>query len=72
MLELVRYIHLNPLRAKTVKSQIEFDKYPYNWEFSVVLLMKNWHKHPGIKTRRVTVMRIIKLSAEPEIQLLAG
>jgi hypothetical protein len=30
LLELVRYIHLNPLRAKTVKSQIEFDKYPYS------------------------------------------
>jgi hypothetical protein len=29
------------------------------------------HKHPIIKTRRVTVIRIIKLSAEPEIRLLA-
>ncbi len=26
LLELVRYIHLNPLRAKIVKSQTEFDK----------------------------------------------
>ncbi len=30
LLELVRYIHLNPLRAKIVKSQTEFDKYPYS------------------------------------------
>jgi hypothetical protein len=33
--------------------------------------MKSWHKHPSIKTRRVTVMRIIKLSAGPENRLLA-
>ena len=30
LLELVRYIHLNPLRAKIVKSLPELDKYPYN------------------------------------------
>ncbi len=30
MLELVRYIHLNPLRAKIVKSLTEADKYPYS------------------------------------------
>ncbi len=30
MLELVRYIHLNPLRAKLVKSLTESDKYPYS------------------------------------------
>ena len=30
LLELVRYIQLNPLHAKTVKSQTEFDKYPYS------------------------------------------
>jgi REP element-mobilizing transposase RayT len=29
LLELVRYIHLNPLRAKIVKSLAESDKYPY-------------------------------------------
>ena len=30
LLELVRYIHLNPLRAKIVKSPAEFDNYPYS------------------------------------------
>jgi REP-associated tyrosine transposase len=30
LLELVRYIHLNPLRAKIVKSLAELDKYPYS------------------------------------------
>ena len=30
LLELVRYIHLNPLRAKLVKSLTESDKYPYS------------------------------------------
>jgi len=30
LLELVRYIHLNPLRAKLVKSLSESDKYPYS------------------------------------------
>ncbi|MFZ0613832.1 MAG: transposase, partial [Desulfobacterales bacterium] len=30
LLELVRYIHLNPLRAKLVKDLSELDKYPYS------------------------------------------
>ena len=30
LLELVRYIHLNPLRAKIVKSLTESDKFPYS------------------------------------------
>jgi hypothetical protein len=30
LLELVRYIQLNPLRAKLVKSLTESDKYPYS------------------------------------------
>jgi len=30
LLELVRYIHLNPLRAKIVKSQTELDTYPHS------------------------------------------
>ena len=29
LLELVRYIHLNPLRARIVKELKELDKYPY-------------------------------------------
>jgi putative transposase len=30
LLELVRYIHLNPLRVKLVQSLAETDKYPYS------------------------------------------
>ena len=30
MLELTRYIHLNPLRAKIVKTLTDSDKYPYS------------------------------------------
>jgi len=30
LLELVRYIHLNPLRAKLLKSIAESDKYPFS------------------------------------------
>jgi REP element-mobilizing transposase RayT len=30
LLELVRYIHLNPLRAKIVEGMKELDKYPYS------------------------------------------
>ena len=30
MLELTRYIHLNPLRAIIVKTQTDSDKYPYS------------------------------------------
>ena len=30
MLALVRYIHLNPLHAKVVKSLTESDKHPYS------------------------------------------
>ena len=30
LLELVRYIHLNPLRAKIVKTLTDSDKYPYS------------------------------------------
>jgi hypothetical protein len=29
LLELVRYIHLNPLRARLVKDLTDLDKYPY-------------------------------------------
>jgi putative transposase len=29
LLELVRYIHLNPLRTRIVKNLTESDKYPY-------------------------------------------
>jgi len=32
--------------------------------------MKSCHKRPSIRTRRVTVTRIIKLFAEPEAQAL--
>ena len=36
LLELVRYIHLNPLRAKIVKSLIEADTYPYSGHSAVM------------------------------------
>ena len=39
--ELVRYIHLNPLRAKVVKSMSELDK--YNWSGHSVLMGKLKH-----------------------------
>jgi hypothetical protein len=36
LLELIRYIHLNPLRAKIVKSLTELDKYPYSGHSSLM------------------------------------
>ena len=42
LLELVRYIHLNPLRAKMVKSIEELDEYPYSGHS--VLIGKRGHK----------------------------
>ena len=45
LLELVRYIHLNPLRAKLVKSLTETDKYPshcQSTEFIVLLGSKKF------------------------------
>ena len=36
LLELVRYIHLNPLRAKLVKDLKELDKYPYSGHSAIM------------------------------------
>jgi REP element-mobilizing transposase RayT len=36
LLELVRYIHLNPLRAKLVRDQKELDKYPYSGHSAIM------------------------------------
>jgi putative transposase len=36
LLELVRYIHLNPLRAKIVKSLTEADTYPYSGHSALI------------------------------------
>jgi putative transposase len=41
LLELVRYIHLNPLRAKLVKNLTESDQYPYSGHSA---LMGNVHR----------------------------
>jgi REP element-mobilizing transposase RayT len=38
--ELVRYIHLNPLRAKLVETKKELDKYPYSGHSAVVERVK--------------------------------
>jgi REP element-mobilizing transposase RayT len=36
LLELVRYIHLNPLRAKLIKDLKELDKYPYSGHSAIM------------------------------------
>ena len=40
LLELVRYIHLNPLRAKLVKDLKELDKYPYSGHSAIMAKKK--------------------------------
>jgi REP element-mobilizing transposase RayT len=40
LLELVRYIHLNPLRAKLVKDLKELDKYPYSGHSAILAKKK--------------------------------
>jgi putative transposase len=41
LLELIRYIHLNPLRAGLVKDLKELDKYPWTGHSSILGLRKN-------------------------------
>jgi len=44
-LELVRYIHLNPLRAGIVKDLTELDRYPWSGHSAIMGLNKNeWQK----------------------------
>ena len=45
LLELVRYIHLNPLRAKQVATMAELDRYPYSGHSMLVGYLDNaWQK----------------------------
>lgn len=41
MLELVRYIHLNPIRALSVKSMKELDYYPWSGHSIIMGKQKN-------------------------------
>ena len=42
LLELTRYIHLNPLRAKLVKNMKELDKYLWTGHSALLEKMKPW------------------------------
>ena len=45
LLELVRYIHLNPLRARLVRSLEELDNYPYSGHSSLIgKMQKSWQE----------------------------
>jgi len=49
LLELVRYIHLNPMRAEVVKNLKELDRYPYSGHSFLMGIMKNtWQEIDGI------------------------
>ena len=41
LMELVRYIHLNPLRAKLVSNLAELDQYPYGGHSTLMGSKKN-------------------------------
>jgi hypothetical protein len=41
LMELVRYIHLNPLRAKLVSNLTELDQYPYGGHSTLMGSKKN-------------------------------
>ena len=41
LLELIRYIHLNPLRAKLVQDLKELDKYPWTGHSAILGKIKN-------------------------------
>jgi hypothetical protein len=60
-LELVRYIHLNPLRAKLVPSMAELDRYEFcGHEVILGKHQKDWQdvdKHLGIFGKRVAAAR---------------
>jgi REP element-mobilizing transposase RayT len=51
LLELVRYIHLNPLRAKIVKSSTEFDNYPYSGHSALMGKVKREFQDTGYVLR---------------------
>jgi REP element-mobilizing transposase RayT len=49
LLELVRYIHLNPMRAGVVKNLKELDRYPYSGHSFLMGTLKNtWQEIDGI------------------------
>ena len=49
LLELVRYIHLNPIRAKLVEDLKSLDKYPYCGHSAVMGKLKNdWQEVEGV------------------------
>ena len=52
MLELVRYIHLNPLRARAVKRLAESDKYPYSGHSAMMGKIKRKFQYINYVLRR--------------------
>ncbi len=51
LLELIRYIHLNPLRAGVVKNLQELDKYPWSGHMVIMGNLKNdWQKYGEVLT----------------------
>ena len=49
MLELVRYIHLNPMRAGLVRNLDELDRYPYSGHSFIMGTVKNsWQETEGV------------------------
>jgi hypothetical protein len=80
-LELVRYIHLNPLRAKQVQSMERLDKYPYSGHSFLMGKLKNeWQacdevlSHYGKrvsearKSYRAYVREGVKLGRQPMLE----
>ena len=61
LLELIRYIHLNPLRAKLVQDLNELDKYPWNGH-SVILGNR---KNPLVPTEAAKGPNKLKEPSEP-------
>ncbi|MDD5171178.1 MAG: transposase [Syntrophales bacterium] len=52
LLELVRYIHLNPLRAGLVNGLDQLDNYPYSGHSTLIGKLKNpWQEKEGILTQ---------------------
>ncbi len=51
LMELVRYIHLNPLRAKIVKTLTESDKYPYSGHSALMGKIKREFQDTGYVLR---------------------
>ena len=80
LLELVRYIHLNPLRAKLVASLSELDEYPYSGHSALLnRYPKDWQdvdavlkrfgdrKSPARKTYREFVAKGAEMRRQPNL-----